>query len=338
MNRRRFCAGLFAASLSPHRLVAETRIESATSAIDTELETLKNALNKTAGGKQFWADVWFFHDWRIQRHAITGHYRLLDGSNQRHVYGTYSTCRDKIDEIRRRDNLPPMEGKAVVILHGLFRTRSAMASLRSAILAAGDYNVFCMGYPTTRGNVYDHAQALESAVRSLEGITEINFVAHSLGNLVVRHWLGDRAANKVELPTGQSFGRMVMLAPPNNHPEIAAKLIRGSLIQFVTGAAAEQLATGWEKLEPNLATPHFEFGILAGGKGDDRGYNPLIPGDDDGVVTVESTRLRGARDFRRLPVLHSFFMDNKQVQELTVSFLREGHFESDDKRQPVQQV
>jgi hypothetical protein len=229
-----------------------------------------------------------------------------------------------------------MNGKAVIILHGLFRTRSAMASLRSAILAAGDYNVFCMGYPTTRGNVHDHAQALESAVRSLEGITEISFVAHSLGNLVVRHWLGDRAANNVELPTGQSFGRMVMLAPPNHHPEIAAKLIRGTLIQFVTGAAAEQLATGWEKLEPNLATPHFEFGILAGGKGDDRGYNPLIPGDDDGVVTVESTRLTGARDFRRLPVLHSFFMDNKQVQELTVQFLSEGHFESDDKRQPVQ--
>jgi pimeloyl-ACP methyl ester carboxylesterase len=317
------------------RLLAEPAAETSATAIESEIEALKNVLNKTAGGKQFWADVWFFRDWRIQRHAITDHYRLLDGANQRHVSGTYSTCRDKMDEIRRRDILPPMEGKAVVILHGLFRTRSAMASMRSAILAAGGYNVFCMGYPTTRGNVHDHAQALESAVRSLEGITEINFVAHSLGNLVVRHWLKDRADAGEELPAGQSFGRMVMLAPPNFQPQIAAKLIRGSLVQFVTGAASEQLATGWEKLEPNLATPHFEFGILAGGKGDDRGYNPLIPGDDDGVVTVESTRLPGARDFRRLPVLHSFFMDNKQVQNLTLQFLNEGHFESDDKRQPI---
>ena len=75
------------------------------------------------------------------------------------------------------------------------------------------------------------------------------------------------------------------------------------------------MATGWEALEPKLATPHFEFGILAGGKGDGRGYNPLIPGDDDAVVTVESTRLAGARDFRVLPVLHSFFMNDKRVQE-----------------------
>ena len=46
--------------------------------------------------------------------------------------------------------------------------------------------------------------------------------------------------------------------------------------------------------------------------------------------------LDGARDFRRLPVLHSFFMDNKQVQELTVRFLNEGHFERDEKRQPIE--
>ena len=39
-----------------------------------------NLISKTGGGKQFWADVWFFHDWRIQRHALTGHYRLLDGN------------------------------------------------------------------------------------------------------------------------------------------------------------------------------------------------------------------------------------------------------------------
>ena len=79
--------------------------------------------------KQFWADVWFFHDWRIQCHALTGHYRLLDGSNRRHASGTYEQCRDKMDEIRTRDKLPPMEGKAIIVLHGLFRTRSSMATL-----------------------------------------------------------------------------------------------------------------------------------------------------------------------------------------------------------------
>ena len=34
--------------------------------------------------------------------------------------------------------------------------------------------------------------------------------------------------------------------------------------------------------------------VLAGGRGDIRGYNPKIPGDDDGVVGVEEMSLPGA--------------------------------------------
>jgi hypothetical protein len=193
-----------------------------------------------------------------------------------------------------------------------------------------------MGYPTTRGSVDSHARSLDSVVRSLEGMSEINFVAHSLGNLVVRHWLENFKTEQRTLPKGQEFGRMVMLAPPNNQPELATKLIRGTVANYVAGPAAQELAKGWDGLESKLATPKFDFGILAGGKGDDEGYNPLIPGDDDGVVTVTSTRLAGARDFRVLPVLHTFFMDDKRAQELTLKFLKEGHFESDEKRQPIE--
>jgi hypothetical protein len=90
------------------------------------------------------------------------------------------------------------------------------------------------------------------------------------------------------------------------------------------------MASGWKELEPKLATPQFDFGILAGGRGDGRGYNPLISGDDDAVVTVESTRLAGARDFRVLP--------DAKVQEYTVRFLNEGHFESEGARQPIAAV
>ncbi|HVT27071.1 MAG TPA: lipase, partial [Lacipirellulaceae bacterium] len=172
---------------------------------------------------------------------------------------------------------------------------------------------------------------------SLEGVTEINFIAHSLGNLVVRHWLKDLADEGRRLPDGQSFGRMVMLTPPNLQPRLATILVRGKLAQFVAGPAAEAMASGWEGLEPRLATPPFEFGVLAGGKGDGRGYNPLIPGDDDGVVTVASTRLAGARDFRLLPVLHTFFMNDRRVQEYAVRFLRHGYFESEETRQPIEE-
>jgi hypothetical protein len=333
MNRRQFGAAIWGA-LAAGRLAADAEARAAAPNIATP--GWMDFMNKTAGGKQFWADVCFFHDWRIQRNALTGHHRLLDGANRRHAWGTYETCHNALAEVRRRDNLPPMQGKAVVVLHGLFRTRSAMARLRNAIVQGGNYSVFCMGYPTTRGSVADHARSLDSAVRNLEGITELNFVAHSLGNLVVRHWLKDFADAGMSLPAGQSFGRMVMLAPPNFQPQLATKLLRTQFATFIAGAAAEQMATGWEDLESRLATPPFEFGVLAGGKGDGRGYNPLVPGDDDGVITVESTRLPGARDFRRLSVLHSFFMNDQKVHEMTARFLAHGYFESNNTRQPIE--
>jgi hypothetical protein len=299
---------------------------------------MKYITSKTGGGKQFWADVWIFYDYLIQRNALSGTCRLLDADNLRMVSGTFDACREKLDEIRKRDNLPAMEGKAVIVLHGLFRHRGTMAKLRAALASSGGFSVFSVGYPTTRGGVVDHAHSLDSAIQSLEGITELNFVAHSLGNLVVRHWLHDLAAENRTLPAGQKFGRMVMLTPPNHQPQLATKLVRGMLAEFVAGPAAQQMAFGWESLAPKLATPEFEFGILAGGKGDARGYNPLLPGDDDAVVTVESTRLAGARDFRVLPILHSVFMNDKRVQEYTVRFLNEGHFESDEKRQPIEKA
>jgi hypothetical protein len=326
---------MLAAAFGARPLVADEVKNANADTPEKQVDDLMNLMTRTAGGKQFWADVWFFHDWRIQCHALTGHYRLLDGKNRRHASGTYEACRDAMDAIREREKLPSMEGRAVVILHGLFRTRSCMESLGGAVRDSGGYSVFCMGYPTTRGSVQAHARSLDNVIRSLEGITEINFLAHSLGNLVVRHWVKDFAEAGRTLPKGQSFGRMVMLAPPNRQPRLATLLVRGTVPQFVAGPAAQELADGWEKLEPNLATPPFEFGVLAGGKGDGRGYNPLIPGDDDGIVTVESTRLPGARDFRVLPVLHSFFMKNPRVHELAIRFLQHGHFESDEARQPI---
>jgi hypothetical protein len=333
MNRRQFCAALLS-GLSAGRALG-AKAQDAPAGAQLSAEVIVNLMNATAGGKQFWADRWFFHDWRIQRHALTGHCRLLDGKNRRHAWGSFNNCREKLAEIRLRDQLPPMQGKAVIVLHGLFRTRAAMSRLRTALAAQQDYSVFCMGYPTTRGSVSDHAEALDSVVASLEGITEINFVAHSLGNLVVRHWLYDLAEQQRALPAGQAFGRMVMLAPPNQQPELATKLIRGGVVEFVAGQAAQQLADGWPALQPKLATPDFEFGILAGGRGDNRGFNPLIPGDDDAVVTVESTRLPAARDFRLLPVLHSFFMNDSRVHEMTCRFLVHGFFESEATRQPI---
>ena len=83
----------------------------------------------TLGGKQFWSDELFFHQWHIQRNVLTGHCRLLDGHNLQHASGTFDTCREKLQQVRREKSLPPMRGKAVIVVHGLFRSRDSMGAL-----------------------------------------------------------------------------------------------------------------------------------------------------------------------------------------------------------------
>src|ERR1700704_5232843 len=101
MDRRRFCAGMIATAFGAGPLFAEPAKDANAGTNQHEFDTLMNLITKTAGGKQFWADVWFFHDWRIQCHALTGHYRLLDGANHRIASGTYEQGRSKMDEGRK---------------------------------------------------------------------------------------------------------------------------------------------------------------------------------------------------------------------------------------------
>src|SRR5215208_6112827 len=110
MNRRRFCTVLAATVIGTRSLFAEEPATPATEAPpDFDFMSL---LTKTTGGKQFWADVWFFRDYRIQCHALTNHYRLLDGNNHRVLSGTFDLCQQKLEEIREQQKLAPMEGKA----------------------------------------------------------------------------------------------------------------------------------------------------------------------------------------------------------------------------------
>ncbi len=130
-----------------------------------------------------------------------------------------------------------------------------------------------------------------------------------MGNIVIRHYLGDLARQD---PTKQSanaaaadrrakrrFGRFVMLGPPNQGALLAETFADNILFKEITGDAGQELGRDWPQLEKRLATPDFQFGIIAGGKGNDKGYNPLLEGDNDGVISVETAKLAGAHDFVR---------------------------------------
>ena len=298
----------------------------------------KSSLNidsPTFGGMQFWSDEVVFHEWRIQRHAVSGHYRLLDEKNIRRAWGKFEDCTRELTRIKQDKQLPPLKPRVILVLHGLVRSRDSMDSLCTYLREHGDYSVLNVSYASSRAKLADHAASLAKIVQHLEGVHEVSFVAHSLGNLVIRHYLHDLSkASPPEQPLPR-LGRIVMLAPPNNGAEMARRFQDNTIFKVVWGTSGKELAMNWTDLDGHLAIPSCEFGIIAGGLQNDQGRSPLVTGDDDFVVAVEETRLGGAADFLILPALHGSIMTNDKVQESTLRFLQSGYFVSAEARQPI---
>ena len=152
---------------------------------------------------------------------------------------------------------------------------------------------------------------------------------------MIRHYLGDQTDAARGMRPDPRIKRLVMLGPPNQGAQLAEALGGSRMVQLVGGASIGQLGPDWKKVEGRLATPAFPFGILAGGRGTEKGYNPWLGQDNDMVVSVDSTRLAGAADFAVLPVVHTLMMDDLKVQQYTLRFLKHGYFISPDERQPL---
>ena len=282
----------------------------------------------TLGGRQFWSDVHFFHDWRIQQHVLTGHYRLLDDDDGRHASGRLDECVNALGDIRRTHQLAPMSGKAVVFVHGILRSAKSFDAMAETLDQAG-YLTLGFTYPSTRITIPAAADNLARALASLEGVEEIHFVGHSMGGLVVRAYLAKQPDPRCT--------SLVMLGVPNQGADLAASMGGNPLFRLLYGPAGQQLATGDDCFAESLPTPKFPFAIISGGRGDGRGYNPLIAGDNDGTLAVECTRLAGAADFLTVSCMHSFLPSDDEAIAATLHFLEHGRLRAHGPPQPIRE-
>lgn len=281
---------------------------------------------KTLGGRQFWGDVQFFHGWHIQQNVFTKHYRLLDSNDNRHAWGSLDECKSALAKIRERNKLPPMSGRGVVLLHGILRSSKCMSTIETAVQEAG-YQAFAFNYPSTQVSIPEAAEYLNQAIESLEGIDELYIISHSMGGLVTRAYFAKYGDPRIK--------RVVMMGTPNHGAELADLLYRNVLLKAASGPGGRQLATDRQGLIPLLPVPPCEFAIIAGARGKSAGWNPFIPGDDDGTVTVESTRLVGAADFSTVPVTHTMLIGNREAIDQAIRFLDEGQLRVEGPRQPI---
>jgi pimeloyl-ACP methyl ester carboxylesterase len=274
---------------------------------------------QTLGGRQFWGDVEFFRGWRIQRHVFTGHYRLLDQHDFRHAWGSWDDCRWKLNQVRELIQAKPFPRRGAILIHGILRSSKSMSTIANHLRTAG-WAAYPFDYPSSRIGLSEAAEYLNSVVEHLEGLDELHFVGHSLGGLVIRAWFAAHEDPRIK--------RAVMIGTPNRGAALADMLRKNFIYRTVYGPAGQQLVTDDDGVIPKLPVPKCEFAIIAGARGTPEGWNPLIPGDDDGTVSVDATRLEGAADFGTVAALHTNILDRGKVSAMVQRFLETGRLKS----------
>jgi hypothetical protein len=260
------------------------------------------------GGQKCWADIWVRSGWRVREHAWSGVTQLLDPQDEIVVSGSAEACLDQALRIA-----PPAESRrAVVLMHGLGRSRRSMRHLAAALEQAG-WAVANLDYPSLFRPVEAHAEQARGVAHALieDGAETVAFAGHSLGGLIGRQamaadWPGARA---------------VFIGSPNRGAQIADWLAQLPGYDLVAGACGQTVTRAGAA---HIPVPEAEIGILAGGTGG-FGFNPWLGEDNDGVVRVTETRLDGAEaDFRLVHSLHAVMPKNRGVIAATLTFLAGG--------------
>lgn len=208
--------------------------------------------------------------------------------------------------------------EVVFLLHGIGKGPYDMALVERALRRRG-YEVVNWQYPSRKKSLENIADLLHERMQKYDG-RRVSFVTHSMGGIVVRTYLNKyKPANP---------GRLVMIAPPNQGAFLADLFGNWLAYRLILGPAGQQLRQGEQGACASAGSPCCEFGIIAGGTGRARGMNPLVPGDNDGTISVECTKLDGAKDFLVLPYAHVHIQFMPRTVRNVISFLESGKFDT----------
>lgn len=206
----------------------------------------------------------------------------------------------------------------VVLLHGYARSRRDMESLAGALRAAG-HAPLSPNLPTTFGTREACLDALDrqigDTVRArLAAGGDYALVGHSFGGLLARHWLAGG---------GPAPRALVTIASPHAGSELAELASRWPGLTRVL-PPLQALRCGAQA--PDFPAPRaFRIGAIAGNHAPGPAGR-LLPGPNDGRVTVASALAGDADDCLLLPLDHQRIHHHPDTCSAVEHFLRTGRF------------
>ena len=202
-----------------------------------------------------------------------------------------------------------------MLLHGLARSSRSMRKLEQALNGAG-FRTINIDYPSTR---FTNAQLLERFIHP--GITkycppdayQLHFVGHSMGGILSRLYIQQQRPAKL--------GKVVTIASPHKGTELVDKLGWIPLFKWINGRAGYEMGAKANTLLDSLPKPDYPVLAVVGTFSGNPFYSLLIPGRDDGKVSVDSASLLGAQQVLKVPYSHTYIMKKRKVIEAVVGFL-----------------
>ena len=231
-----------------------------------------------------------------------------------------SGCVTRKNHIAKPDPLDEIVVKkdaTIVLLHGQGRTRLSMVVLGKRFRSAG-YQTLNFPYNQTIRSLDEISGQLVEFIGQKMKTSDYHLIGHSLGNVIIRN------AFRKDYPAG--LGKIVMLAPPNQPAHLARRLKKNLIYWVFTGDSGQKLSE--EKFYRDLPIPRVPFGVIAG----DKGQSLTFSEPNDGVVTVESTKLEGMADWILLHHGHTFIMNCKDTFEHCVRFVESGRFKQPESK------
>ena len=206
----------------------------------------------------------------------------------------------------------------VVLLHGLARSSTSMWLLELRLQDEGFFTVN-ESYPSTTTPLRELMDSVPPlSIAKCRERRPVHFVTHSMGGVIMR---GHLAKHQID-----GLGRLVLLAPPNKGSELVDTMKQIPGFDWVNGPAGVALSADIDSIPNTITDADAEYGVIAGNLSLNPLYSSLIPGDDDGKVSVESTKFAAMTDHITLYVSHTFIMNSTEVTEQTIEFLQTGRF------------